>query len=49
MITESNVELLMRNKVDEHRAKRSAQIAKVYHSALSESLTFSTNTLYFRV
>ena len=38
MITESNVEPMARNKVDEHRATRSAQIAKAHHSALSEVL-----------
>ena len=38
VITESNVEPLARNKVDEHRAIRSSQIAKVYHSALTEVL-----------
>ena len=36
VITDSNVEPLARNKVDEHRAARSAQIAKAHHSALSE-------------
>ena len=36
VITESNVEPLAQNKVDEHRATQSPQIAKVYHSALSK-------------
>ena len=36
VITESNAETLARNKVDEHSATRSPQIAKAYHSALYE-------------
>ena len=32
----SNVEQLAQNKVDEHRAPGSAQIAKTHHSGLSE-------------
>ena len=36
VITESNVEPLAQNKVDERRATRSAQIAKEHHSTLSE-------------
>ena len=32
----SNVEQLVQNKVDEHRAPGSAQIAKAHHSGLSE-------------
>ena len=36
VITESNVEPLAQNKVDEHWATQSPQIAKAHHSALSE-------------
>ena len=36
VITESNVEPLVQDKVDEHRATQSAQIAKARHSALSD-------------
>ena len=36
VITESNVEPLAQNKVDEHKATKSAQMAKAHHSALSE-------------
>ena len=36
VITESNVEPLAQNKVDEHWATQSPQIAKARHSALSE-------------
>ena len=36
VIIESNVELLARNKVDEQRATRSAQMPKAHHFALSE-------------
>ena len=36
VITESNVEPLAQNKVDEHRPTRSSQMPKAHHSALSE-------------
>ena len=36
LITESNVEPLAHNKVDEHKATRSTQKAKAYQSALFE-------------
>ena len=43
MITESNVEPLAQNKVDEHRATGSAQIAK---ALCLKSFTFTANTSY---
>ena len=36
VFTESNVEPLAQNKVDEHRPTRSTQMPKPHHSALSE-------------
>ena len=38
-IAESKGECLSQNKIDEHQATRSTQIAKAYHSALSETLS----------